>query len=83
MDLDTEKDLLIGTADYVVQRMMAQRPEERYAIPVLVAGALRHFAAGAAGRPGSSPDLALPKPSTRIMDLSARRSVHPLRPPIQ
>jgi serine/threonine-protein kinase len=29
----------------VVQRMMARRPEERYAIPLLVVGALRHFIA--------------------------------------
>jgi serine/threonine protein kinase len=34
----------------VVQRMMARRPEERYAIPLLVAGALRHFAVGGAIR---------------------------------
>ncbi|MGH7223245.1 MAG: hypothetical protein ACRELF_08455, partial [Gemmataceae bacterium] len=29
--------------DAVVGRMMARLPEERYAIPLLVAGALRHF----------------------------------------
>jgi serine/threonine protein kinase len=34
----------------VVQRMMAKRPEERYAIPLLVVGALRHFGNGAASR---------------------------------
>ncbi|MGH7173874.1 MAG: serine/threonine-protein kinase [Gemmataceae bacterium] len=56
----------------VVQRMMARRPEERYAIPLLVAGALRQFAAGATGRPASSPNHLLPKPST-IINLSARR----------
>lgn len=57
----------------VVQRMMARRPEDRYAIPLLVAGALRHFAAGATGRPGSSPNLVLPKPST-VINLSPRPS---------
>lgn len=51
----------------VVQRMMARCPEERYAIPLLTAGALRHFAGGGAGRPGSSPNLVLPKPSTMII----------------
>ncbi len=56
----------------VVQRMMARRAEERYAIPLLVAGALRHFTAGGTPRPGSSPNLVLPKPAT-LIDLSARR----------
>lgn len=58
----------------VVQRMMARRPEERYAIPLLAAAALRHFASGATGRPGSSPNLTLSKPSTAIMNLSTQRS---------
>ncbi|HTU23386.1 MAG TPA: serine/threonine-protein kinase [Gemmataceae bacterium] len=66
---DVPQDLAV-----VVQRMMARRPEERYAIPLLVAGALRHFAAGATGRPGSSPNLNLSKPSTIIMNLSARQT---------
>jgi serine/threonine-protein kinase len=35
--------------DLVVQRMMASRPEDRYAIPLLVAGALRPFAQGGSG----------------------------------
>jgi serine/threonine-protein kinase len=58
----------------VVQRMMARCPEERFTIPLLVAAALRHFAAGATGRPGSSPTLALSKPATAIMSLSSPRS---------
>jgi serine/threonine protein kinase len=33
----------------VVQRMMARRPEERYAIPLLAAGALRHFCTAGSG----------------------------------
>lgn len=57
----------------VVQRMMARRPEDRYAIPLLAAGALRHFAAGAAGRPSSTPTLTLPKPATSIMNASTPR----------
>jgi serine/threonine protein kinase len=56
----------------VVQRMMARHPEKRYAIPLLVAAALRHFATGATGRPGSTPNRIIPKPSTRIMNLSVR-----------
>jgi serine/threonine protein kinase len=59
----------------VVQRMMARRPEERYAIPLLAAGALRPFAAAATTRPGSSPNLVLPKkPSTAIIDIAALRN---------
>ncbi len=60
----------------VVQRMMARQPEERYPIPLLVAGALRHFAHGATGRPGwpssnalssgSSSNLGTCKPATMI-----------------
>ncbi len=60
----------------VVLRMMARQPEERYPIPLLVAGALRHFAHGATGRPawsssnapspGSSPSLGTCKPATMI-----------------
>jgi len=58
--------------DAVVQRMMACRPEERYAIPLLAAGALRPFAAAATTRPGSSPNLVrLKKPSTAILELSS------------
>ena len=34
----------------IVQRMMACRPEERYAIPLLVVGALRHFGNNAVSR---------------------------------
>ncbi|HTU92358.1 MAG TPA: protein kinase, partial [Gemmataceae bacterium] len=57
----------------VVQRMMARRPEERYAIPLLAAGALRPFAAVALSRPGSSPNIVLPKTkSTAIIDLTVR-----------
>ncbi len=65
--------------DAVVQRMMAKRPEERYAIPLLVAGALRHFVTGSSGsirlsaspngtatRPGTSPTLAATKPPTPL-----------------
>ena len=59
----------------VVQRMMARRPEDRFAIPLLAAGALRPFAA-AATRPNSSPNLVLPKkPSTAIIDVSALRRI--------
>lgn len=58
----------------VVQRMMARRPEDRFAIPLLVAGALRPFVA-AAPRPGSAPNLVLPKkPSTAVINLSALRN---------
>lgn len=57
----------------VVRRMMACDPEERYAIPLLAAGALRPFAAAAA-RPGSSPNLVRPKkPSTAIINIAAIR----------
>jgi hypothetical protein len=50
----------------VVQRMMARRPEDRYAIPLLVVGALRQFATGVTPRPTFSPSPAPPKPATII-----------------
>ncbi len=63
----------------VVQRMMAKRPEERYAIPLLAAGALRHFAPGGsdlirlaasaskgASRPATATSLAPVKPPTAL-----------------
>jgi serine/threonine protein kinase len=59
----------------IVQRMMAHRPEDRYAIPLLGAAALRPFTLAAAARPSSSPMIVRPKkPSTAIIDLSAIRS---------
>lgn len=58
--------------DAVVRRMMARLPEDRFAIPLLAAGALRPFTAAAKTRPGSSPRIMRPKrPSTAIIDLSA------------
>lgn len=58
----------------VVQRMMARQPEERYAIPLLAAGALRPFAI-AATRPSSSLKIVRPKkPSTAIIDLSTSKA---------
>jgi eukaryotic-like serine/threonine-protein kinase len=54
----------------VVQRMMARCPEDRYAIPLLAAGALRHFAASTAGRPCSTPTLTLPKIVTAVTNAS-------------
>jgi serine/threonine protein kinase len=58
----------------VVQRMMARCPEERYAIPLLAAGALRPFSA-AATRPSSSPKIVRPpKTSTAVRPLSARQA---------
>jgi serine/threonine-protein kinase len=45
----------------VVQRMMARRPEDRYAIPLLVAGALRHFGGGS----GTNRPLVSPSGATR------------------
>lgn len=58
----------------VVRRMMACCPEERFAIPLLAAGALRPFTA-ARTRPNSSPKIVRPKkPATAIMDLSELRS---------
>lgn len=60
--------------DAIVQRMMARRPEERYAIPLFVAAALRPFST-ASTRPGSSPNIPLPKkPSTAVIDISVLRS---------
>jgi serine/threonine-protein kinase len=61
----------------VVQRMMARHPDERYTIPLLVAGALRPFAAAtAAGRTSSSTKIVTRKRSTAIIDLSVlRRSI--------
>jgi serine/threonine protein kinase len=62
----------------VVQRMMARRAEDRFAIPLLVVGALRHFvsaggsparppaAAGVVSRPGTSPRLTPIKPATSL-----------------
>jgi serine/threonine protein kinase len=41
----------------VLQRMMARQPEERYAVPLLVAGVLRHFVHGTARRAGFSPTM--------------------------
>jgi serine/threonine protein kinase len=56
----------------ILSRMMARRPEERYAIPLLVAAVLRPFSAAASTRPGSSPNVVRPKkPSTVIIHLSA------------
>ena len=61
--------------DAVVQRMMARSPEDRYAIPLLAAAALRPFSSAAAPRPDSSPKIVQPKkPSTAIIDLSDYRS---------
>jgi serine/threonine-protein kinase len=58
----------------IVRRMMAREPEERYAIPLLAAGALRHFiAAAAASRADSLTTLVKRKPSTAIIDMSALR----------
>jgi len=57
----------------VVQRMMARRPEERYAIPLLVAGALRPFAAVATRSSSSQKIVRLKAPSTAIIDLSTCR----------
>lgn len=60
--------------DAVVQRMMARSPDERYAIPLLAAAALRPFSAAATSRPGSSASIVrLKKPSTAIIDTSAFR----------
>jgi eukaryotic-like serine/threonine-protein kinase len=57
----------------LVQRMMARRPDERYAIPLLVSAALRPFTP--ATRPGTSTQvLRRKKPSTAIINLSAFRS---------
>jgi serine/threonine-protein kinase len=61
----------------LIQRMMARQPEERVAIPLLVAAALRRHingsglvplvsAASAPMRPGSSPRLPPMKPATSI-----------------
>jgi serine/threonine-protein kinase len=58
----------------LVQRMMARQPEERYAIPLLVAAALRPFTS-AANRPGSSPMVARPKkPPTALINIAAIRA---------
>ncbi len=63
--------------DAVVQRMMAVRPEDRYAIPLLVAGALRPFLPGSgafrlpggangASRPPTSYSLGPARPPTAL-----------------
>ncbi len=57
----------------IVQRMMARRAEERYAIPLLVAGALRPFAAVATRSSSSQKIVRLKAPSTAIIDLSTCR----------
>jgi serine/threonine protein kinase len=55
----------------IVNRMMARQPEERYAIPLLAAAALRPFAV-TPKRPSSSTKVVrLKKPSTAVIDLSA------------
>jgi serine/threonine-protein kinase len=57
----------------IVGRMMARDPEERYAIPLLAAGALRHFAAAATTRQDSLTPFVKRKPATAIIDLAALR----------
>jgi serine/threonine-protein kinase len=57
----------------VVQRMMARNPEERYAIPLLAAGALRHFAVAATTRSDSLTTVMKRKPTTAIINLSELR----------
>jgi serine/threonine protein kinase len=59
----------------VVQRMMARCPEERYAIPLLAASALRPFATAATRSSTSLRIARAKKPSTAIIDLSACRDV--------
>ena len=58
----------------VVQRMMARRHEERYAIPLLVVGALRHFVAGATGRPGPSSNATPSHSTATIVDFSIQKA---------
>jgi serine/threonine protein kinase len=56
----------------IVKRMMACRPEDRYAIPLLAAAALRPFATAPTKRPSSSTKvIRLKTPSTAVIDLSA------------
>jgi serine/threonine protein kinase len=57
----------------VVQRMMARCPEERYAIPLLAAGALRPFSSSATRSSTSLRIVRSKRPSTAIIDLSACR----------
>ncbi|HEY7326520.1 MAG TPA: serine/threonine-protein kinase [Gemmataceae bacterium] len=62
----------------IVKRMLARRPEDRYAIPLLAAAALRPFAATTAKQPSSSTRIVRPKkPSTALIDLSAHASSEP------
>jgi serine/threonine-protein kinase len=62
----------------IVKRMMARLPEDRYAIPMLAAAALRPFAANTAKRHSSSTRIVRPKkPSTAVIDLSAHASSEP------
>jgi len=61
----------------IVKRMMAHRPEDRYAIPLLAAAALRPFAA-TTKQPSSSSAIVRPKtPSTAILDLAAHARSEP------
>jgi serine/threonine protein kinase len=58
----------------LVQRMMARRPEDRFAIPLLAAAALRPFTPAATRTGSSTQIIRRKKPSTAIIDLSAFRS---------
>jgi serine/threonine protein kinase len=58
----------------VVQRMMARRPEDRYAIPLLAGAALRPFTSATTRTGTSTKIIPRKEPSTAIIDLSAFRS---------
>jgi eukaryotic-like serine/threonine-protein kinase len=58
----------------LVQRMMARRPEDRFAIPLLAAAALHPFTPAATRTGTSTPIIRCKKPSTATIDLSAFRS---------
>jgi serine/threonine protein kinase len=57
----------------VLKRMMARHPEERYAIPLLAASALRHFVVAATTRSDSLTTVTKRKPATAVINLSELR----------